>query len=452
MLFGLVSVAAIACLEVLRRIWKRSRRCDLTYFHGLGNGVLVLNSLNAINDLLDRRGNIYSHRPILTVGGELMGIDQTTVFMPHGPQWREHRRLAHTALNPTAVKQYHNTQQRIATLLCKGLLDRPEDFHSLARLAAGRIVMSVTYGLSVDDSQEHIMCAEQLMLILGKVVLPGAYLADLIPVLKYLPSWVPFQREVASTRRLLYQVLNQPFSHFEEDRRMGIAGPSLAFDLMSHEAGSTLTDEQLRTIKWVLVTTYNAGTESVQQTHGTIISFILAMARFPEKQRLAQEEIDRVLGGKRMPTIADLPNLPYVNAVIKETMRLHPVVPLGIPRRTAEDDEYMGNHIPKGTIIIPNVWSIALTPNCQYDPHEFIPERFLDSSAEIPDPFAYLFGFGRRVCPGKVLGQNSIFIFIASILATFDISFTPGREKQEPKFLGGVVRSVSSSLNFIAGH
>ncbi|ESK92323.1 cytochrome P450 [Moniliophthora roreri MCA 2997] len=165
------------------------------------------------------------------------------------------------------------------------------------------------------------------------------------------------------------------------------------------------------------------------------------MARYPDKLRHAQAEIDRVLGGKRMPTIADMPNLPYVNALIKETMRWCPVVPMSLPRRLAEDDEYMGYHIPKGTIVMPNVWCIAFAPNRRHDPHKFIPERFLDSDCteETVDPFTYSFGFGRRACPGKALGQNSVFIFITSILASFNISF-PEDCDDNPDFLGGVVR------------
>lgn len=83
---------------------------------------------------------------------------------------------------------------------------------------------------------------------------------------------------------------------------------------------------------------------------------MMAMTLYPEKQRLAQAEIDEIIGSERLPTIADRPNLPYVNACIEETMRWHPALPVGIARRTSEDTFYEGYFIPKDTIVMPNVW------------------------------------------------------------------------------------------------
>ncbi|KAL0959325.1 hypothetical protein HGRIS_014586 [Hohenbuehelia grisea] len=160
---------------------------------------------------------------------------------------------------------------------------------------------------------------------------------------------------------------------------------------------------------------------------------MMAMALHPDKQRAGHEELDRVLGRLRLPVIADRSSLPYVDALIKETMRWHPALPLGIARCTAEDDSYNGYFIPKGTIVMPNVWATAFAPNNKYPPKDFIPERYLDTSCPELDPSAWAFGFGRRVCPGKALGENSVFILIASILASFDIAVRPG-EILEPDF------------------
>ena len=80
------------------------------------------------------------------------------------------------------------------------------------------------------------------------------------------------------------------------------------------------------------------------------------MALFPEAQRKAQEEIDRVVGTDRLPTFEDRENLPYVDALVKEALRWHPVVPMGVPHVTTEDDIYEGYFIPKGSILLPNIW------------------------------------------------------------------------------------------------
>ncbi|OBZ74750.1 O-methylsterigmatocystin oxidoreductase [Grifola frondosa] len=355
---------------------------DLVFFHGLGNTVLVLNTMKAINDLLDRRGDIYSHRPEFTVVGELMGLNRSMPNLPYGKEWREQRKLAHLALNSTAVKKYHIVQEDLAALMNKDLLERPEDFFAHARLTSERIVLSVTYGLPIDSSSNvYVTHAEATMKIIGEATVPGAYLCDLMPFMKYLPSWVPFQKEARRGRYMIEHLVTIPFEHVKKQMAEGTAAPSLTQDLLRLEKPDMENFEHR--VKWTTGSMYGAGGET---TYAIILIFILAMVLHPEKQRLAQEEIDKLIGGERLPVIADLPHLPYVNAVIKETMRWHPAIPLGIARRSGQDDTYEGYFIPKGTIIIPNVWAISLEPSNKYDPYKFIPERFLDPTQAIVDP------------------------------------------------------------------
>jgi cytochrome P450 len=80
------------------------------------------------------------------------------------------------------------------------------------------------------------------------------------------------------------------------------------------------------------------------------------MALFPDVQRKAREEIERVVGQNRLPNIADRINLPYINAVVKEVLRWHPVAPMGLPHMSTVDDNYDNYFIPKGSIILPNIW------------------------------------------------------------------------------------------------
>jgi cytochrome P450 len=80
------------------------------------------------------------------------------------------------------------------------------------------------------------------------------------------------------------------------------------------------------------------------------------MTAFPEVQRKAQEEIDRVIGGDRLPTSSDRPNLPYIEATVKEVLRWHPVAPMALPHTSTADDEFEGYFIPKGSMLFANVW------------------------------------------------------------------------------------------------
>lgn len=267
------------------------------------------------------------------------------------------------------------------------------------------------------------------------------YLTDtthtlIIPQVKYLPSWVPFQKKAAHGKEMVDILVSRPLEHVKKTMMDGTAVPSLARDLLLQNEGKgeeySLYEHR---VKWTTGALYGAGSET---THGTLLVFIMAMALNPDKQALAQAEIDRVVGAERLPVIADRPDLPYLGALIKETLRWYPVAPLGVARQTAEDDTYEGYFIPKGTVVLPNLWSVAFEANEKYDPKAFLPERFLDPSDTTPDPATWAFGFGRRICPGKALAENSLFAIISGILAAFDI-LPPADGVLEQNFRLGLV-------------
>jgi cytochrome P450 len=155
------------------------------------------------------------------------------------------------------------------------------------------------------------------------------------------------------------------------------------------------------------------------ETSSTTLSWwALAMIAFPEVQRRAQAEIDAVVGRDRLPSFADAPHLPYVCATIKEVLRWRPAVAMGAPHVSTKEDWYEGMYIPKGTMCIANLWQ------CNHDravfgedADEFRPERHLDEHGELlPGPVETYqaghvsFGFGRRICVGKDLANESFFI------------------------------------------
>jgi cytochrome P450 len=151
---------------------------------------------------------------------------------------------------------------------------------------------------------------------------------------------------------------------------------------------------------------------------------MLAMIAFPEVQRRAQTEIDAVVGRDRVPTFADSPRLPYVQAIIREILRWRPTLPFLIPHAAIEEDWYEGMYIPKGTICIANVWHCNRDREVfGDDADEFRPERHLDENGELlSGAFEtyqaghVTFGFGRRICVGKYLASESLFINIVRIL------------------------------------
>jgi cytochrome P450 len=178
------------------------------------------------------------------------------------------------------------------------------------------------------------------------------------------------------------------------------------------------------------------------ETTSTVLEFFtVASVLHPESVEKAQEELDTVVGKDRLPSFDDTPNLPYVNAFIKEVFRWRPVLPMGIPHSPIEDDEYLGYHIPKGATVVENQWGINLNDESFQDSHKFIPERWLQD----PDQPLCAFGFGRRTCPGKHMAQNSMFIAIAQVLWAYNISHCYTNGKKVP------IDSLDTTQILVAG-
>ena len=162
---------------------------------------------------------------------------------------------------------------------------------------------------------------------------------------------------------------------------------------------------------------------------------MLAMLAYPEVQRRAQAELDAVVGRARTPTFADFQHLPYIRAVVKEILRWRPVGPVGIPHLSTEDDWYDGMFIPKGTVMIPNIWHLNRDPKIYgADAAQFNPERFLNTNGDLapcpPDTKEeghVSYGFGRRICVGKHIANDSLFIEVAMTLWACNIE--PGKDE-----------------------
>ncbi|TCD67843.1 hypothetical protein EIP91_011905 [Steccherinum ochraceum] len=219
---------------------------------------------------------------------------------------------------------------------------------------------------------------------------------------------------------------NKPFDEVMSSIAEGRAVPSVAYSLVRQLQGEKpdldLTPEQDVLARNVTAVAY-AGAAST--TTAAAESFVLAMAMFPEVQRRAQEELDKHVGSSRLPDFNDLKSLTYIKAVVMETLRWMPSAPLGLPHCLTEDDVYKGYHIPRGAMIIANVWAMLHNPEDYPDSETFKPERYLTENGAINpsvrDPCTIAFGFGRRACPGTDYAISLLTMYIASVVHVFDI-------------------------------
>lgn len=165
---------------------------------------------------------------------------------------------------------------------------------------------------------------------------------------------------------------------------------------------------------------YDAGilnNAALDTTTQTLEMFIMAALENQDKIHAAQAELDRVVGRGRVPSPEDEGDLPYVCAVIEETLRWRPIIIGGVPHASMREDVYNGYRIPAGSVIIPNNWSIHMDENIYNDPQIFRPERWLEDP-NLPKPVG--FGFGRRICMGEQIARGALFVMVSRLLWAFE--------------------------------
>ncbi|KAF8512830.1 cytochrome P450 [Hysterangium stoloniferum] len=371
---------------------------DIIHVEGLGTHIIYLNSSAAAWDLFEKRSSLYSDRlefPMMMLYGWGGSSLPHLCDMESG--------------GGGTVKPYINIfiqlPSPVTTIgLLKRLLENPGKFNDILRHYAGATIMEVVYGIQVQpEGDRYIEIAEKAAFGVAEVMNAGTFLVDIWPWLKYLPEWFPgagFQKKARIWREPTVEMCMKPFQVVKEAISMGVVSSCILVSMLEELAATgdapAREEEVIRNASGVA---YAAGAST---THGTLITFVLAMALFPEKQKKAQQELDREIGN-RLPTFEDRECLPYVSALVKEVYRWRPVFPLAIPHRVTQDDIYRGYLIPKGSVVVGNARFVPagisdralLHDENVYGPRtsDFEPERFLIPGVRSPTE---QFGFGRR--------------------------------------------------------
>jgi cytochrome P450 len=180
---------------------------------------------------------------------------------------------------------------------------------------------------------------------------------------------------------------------------------------------------------------FSAGTD----TSSLVLELAMAeLMRHPQRMSKLQVEVrEHTPEGQEMVEEENLASMPYLRAVVKETLRLHPPVPLLLPHLSMADCVVDGYSIPSGTRVIINAWAISRDPESWERPEEFVPERFMDggSAAAVDlkgNDFEFLpFGAGRRICPGLNFGLATVEIMLANLLYCFEWELPNGMEPED---------------------
>lgn len=398
--------------------WSDHFESDLVHVKVLGTDMIIVNSHDAAVELFKRRSAIYSDRPPMPMTNDLAGLFWHFVFMRNDKGLREHRALFSKEYNPTHTKNVRPLQLKWSRTLLRNLLDSPQDFFQHVQHMSSGLALEDVYGLQVQKSgtpDPFISAAVTSIQAMEASAIFGSYFVDYLPILKYAPSWLYKPKKQASEwHKATHIAATVPFGIVKQEMADGIAKPSITRNLLEAVSNSHQNETAVREVGSAMFSSGSAAVVSAIRT------FFLTMVLYPEAQAKAQAEIDAVLPG-RLPEFSDMDSLPYVSALIKEVLRYNPVVPLAFPHRLETDDTYDRYYLPKGSVIVPNTWAITQDPEIFPDPTSFKPERFLTEEGRNHSALDFVFGYGRRTCPGKSMAISSLWLTVTSTLAAFKI-------------------------------
>ncbi|KAF8307880.1 cytochrome P450 [Clavulina sp. PMI_390] len=431
---------------------------DVVKLTALGQPIFILSSAKAISDLIaNHRSGSVAGRPYLAMLDLLGWSKSITVLSASTPRWQAQRKLLHQFLGPQAMPLYHSMIEEHARMFVRDAMkqhtkeeeQKEEDgFMDVFVFTMAKLVLRMTYGIKVTSQDDPMaITADKAALNFGDAIEVGKFKVNIFPIMRHIPAWIPlpiaeFQRTAAKWKAYMLTAVTTPFERVKSDVAAGKAEPSFAARCLENlPPGHGIEDEE--NILWAAGSLYVAAARTTSTTMGTLL---LAMIFHPEVQAKAHAEIEREVGSERLPHLKDRKNLPYVENIFKEVLRWHPSTPIGLPHTATEDTEYRGYTIPKGSMVFGNIWALSRDPTVYpSDPEEFDPDRYNDTNSGSMDPKTYIFGWGRRACPGQAFAEAMLWMSVVTLLATTHMGpalDSKGKEViPEKKFTGGLVHS-----------
>ncbi|TQV99455.1 cytochrome P450 oxidoreductase OrdA-like protein [Cordyceps javanica] len=432
--------------------WRRHNELygPLSSITVMGQPIVVIHDRDAARFLLEKRSKSTSSRPHMEFGYNMCGFKNIlSVQKFEDSSYVRRRRLIHQHLGtPAASERYKGLQEAQSGKLLQRALESPEQLADHIEGFSAAIVLDATYGYTLewsDKTDPVIKLVRQTLDDMIAAFMPMAWLVDAIPAMRHLPGWLPgasFVGTAKKWKKTCEDAASLPFAFVKAQMERGTHRPSYVSNILESQAGddddaendddgggggggsgggvtkSSKQPPDEEDTKWTALTMYAAGVET---TSSTLDAFVLAMVMFPDVQRRAQEEIDRVVGADRLPSFRDRADLPYTDNLVTELLRWFPVLPMGLAHLSQEDFVYGDCLIPGGAYLLPAVWWMCHDPAHYADPDTFDPDRYAAPRRE-PDPRGVIFGFGRRICPGRYFVSSSLFIAVARLLAAFTIS------------------------------
>lgn len=407
--------------------------------------IVVLNSYEVVTELFSRRSRWYSNRPASVsmemITGAERGQSRFTLMHDYDDHLKLHHRILAPSLGAVAAPQYQSLMELESKQLLfnlsnaeqqsqDGSIISTDTIYRLLERTQSSIILGLHYGLRIPRLEEPIL--HEIIDIQTQVTHFAANpsLPDLVPPLRHLPSFLSPWRRAAdrlfATQVDLYMRL---FHHGRDSAGWNATKQAIATAQKYAPAASPVADLDLA---FTLATSIQGGMETSPRQ---LLWLFIAALHQPSFVAQAHAVLDEVVGRDRLPRFSDRSRLTFIDAVAHELFRWRPISPVSIPRRADKNDKFKGVRIDKGVTVMANAWAIgrdeALFDPALGDLQEFIPERWLRQGdageaklqTDLPLP---VFGQGRRICQGKRVAIDGIFMQVASLLWAFDFELTDG--------------------------
>lgn len=377
---------------------------------------VVLNDVASATFLLDKNSRDTSDRPAHFA---VVSHGKRTLMTPHNDRWRRMRKALHNRLQPNQAVELRAYQQQSARTVILDILKDPEQFQNHIATYAATLVVHMAYGRTdkaryTDPDIAGIVENGQRI---GSMLRPGEYRLDAFPWLKYVPGYMSTINRWNDEELILFR---EPV---DQVRKKMAAGeplePCFASYLLENQKEYGLSDDELA---YLCGSIFGAGSDT---SSAAIQILIMAAATNVEAQKQVQAELDGLVVAGQCPTFEDLEldATPLLHAFLYECFRWRPVSAGGFSHRSVADLVYGDYILPKGTIITANHWGIHRDES-YYGPdvENFHMDRWLTEDGQLKkDMKHFQYGFGRRICPGLHVANNSVLINSALLLWSFDI-------------------------------
>ncbi|XP_054816444.1 cytochrome P450 71D10-like [Prosopis cineraria] len=395
---------------------------------------VVVSSPEIAREIMKTHDTTFANRPAL-VATTLISNNTDIAFSPYGNYWRQLRKICTLELlSAKRVQTFRTIREEEVSALVKDISEHEGSVINLSEKLY-ELTNFVTAQAAFGAKTKNV---EQILLLMKRTLelASGFSVADLFPSLKFLQVITGIKAKINGVNEELdLMVRNIINDHEEKKNRSGHIGKTedLVDVLLRIQKENNLefplTD---RNIKAIIADVFLGGTETSASTVEWSMSELL---RNPNKMKKAQEEVRRLFGSKGYVDESEFCHLKYVSAVIKETLRLHPPLPLLLPRENSEGCEINGYELPPKTRVIINGWAIGRNPKYWHEAERFEPERFLNASVDYNfkgTEFEYLpFGSGRRICPGVSFATVLVEIMLCNLLYHFDWKLPDGLEHEK---------------------